>query len=162
MSRKILFLDVDGVLNNRESSMNPMRSIFSIHPDCTRRLRDVVEDLDVKLVLSSTWRLAVGDAVDAGRIRDAMADHGWAAPPFVGCTPRAPNVDRIWARMERRGLECERWIEQNGQPGDVYVAVDDDTDFDGFRGTLVLTDFDPGLTGEKAAEIRAAFAREAA
>lgn len=155
--RRVLFLDVDGVLNNRESMMREGGGMFRMHPPCVARLKALVEDLDAKLVLSSTWRMAFGKGIWTAV--DALYAHGWKTNRrhFLGHTPLSSKMVGAFTSADRRGAECERWIEENGEPGDVYVAVDDDSDFAGFRGTLVLTQHEPGLTDEKAAEIRAAF-----
>jgi hypothetical protein len=47
---KVIFLDVDGVLNGHESQ-------WRVIPECVRLLNEIVERTGAKLVLSSSWRL---------------------------------------------------------------------------------------------------------
>lgn len=165
MGRKILFLDIDGVLNNRASMMMAGVSIFRVHPDCVARLRFLVEHLGVKIVLSSTWRkggASNGRGDGFWRAKDAIVEaSGWVAP-FIGVTPdlsSQPTPGGLWS-SKCRGEECNQWVRDNGQPGDVYVAVDDDADFETFVGTLVRIAHEPGLTDEDCEKIAAAFARK--
>ena len=147
--RKILFLDIDGVLNNRESMMRTDVSIFRVHPTCAHRLwRLIVED-GVELVLSSTWRFGgVGYEPGPRLAMDAIHDAIGQYVRFLGFTPRD---------LDERGDECNIWIKRHGRTGDVYVAVDDDGDFSRFVGTLVKTDPEPGLTDDNVEAIREAF-----
>lgn len=157
-ARRIIFLDIDGVLNNRESMMRQTSlSVFSVSAECAARLRSVVDELDIKLVLSSTWRFR-GDSRKQGlgfwRAKDALLDVGWSHAPFIGYTDDLVRQGLV----RQRGDECNAWIEKNGRPGDRFVAVDDDGDFDRFVGTLVKTQHEPGLVDEDVEKIRLAFA----
>lgn len=162
--RRVLFLDIDGVLNNRESMMRTDVSIFRVNAACAMRLRNLVNDLGIRLVLSSTWRKgggANGRSDGVWRAREAIHEACSWAPLFIGFTPdlssqREPGG--LWT-SKARGEECNDWIRCYGQPGDVYVAVDDDSDFNTFIGTLVRTDHDPGLTDADCEKIREAFTR---
>lgn len=49
---KVLFLDVDGVLNTSKS-----KSIFALGKGHLKLLKSIVEDTDCKIVLSSAWRI---------------------------------------------------------------------------------------------------------
>ena len=157
--RKILFLDIDGVINNRESMMAEGGSVFRVSKTCTDRLRALVEVLDIKLVLSSTWRFGgAGYRPGFMRAKDAMADVGWSRIPFIGFTPDLTRPEQSGIHLAReRGDECNVWVKRHGRPGDVYVAVDDDGDFSRFVGTLVRTDHEPGLTDDDVEAIREAF-----
>jgi len=50
METKILFLDVDGVLNNTET-------MIEFDEKCINKLKDIVEKTECKIVISSTYRL---------------------------------------------------------------------------------------------------------
>lgn len=58
--RKVIFLDIDGVLINRESFMAPlkMRGVrVAAHPACMAQLNRIIADTGAGIVVSSTWRL---------------------------------------------------------------------------------------------------------
>lgn len=158
MSRNILFLDMDGVLNNRRSMSEPGDSLYRVDYECTQRLLNLWRKVPFQIVLSSTWRLYAS----WDQVNDAMFRCGWFRPPFIDKTRDL----RVWGESSgehtTRGRECLDWIRRCGRPGDKYVAVDDDNDFGPFvksGHTLVLTQHEPGLTQENVHQIRAAFER---
>ncbi len=51
---KVLFLDIDGVLNGHEKHTDSPYT--TIRPDCVRRLNEVLKATEAKLVISSAWR----------------------------------------------------------------------------------------------------------
>ena len=53
---KVIFLDVDGVLNC-QSSKARFRGYIGIDNDKVKRLRDIVKATNAKIVLTSTWKL---------------------------------------------------------------------------------------------------------
>lgn len=52
---KIIFLDVDGVLNC-QSSESKCHGFIGIDSDKVKRLRKIIEATDAKIVLTSTWK----------------------------------------------------------------------------------------------------------
>jgi hypothetical protein len=53
--KKIIFLDVDGVLHPFHGHMSESQ-ITTFHKSCMEALRNIVEDTDAEIVLSSSWR----------------------------------------------------------------------------------------------------------
>ena len=53
---KVIFLDVDGVLNTKYSKSRCGRFI-GIDKDKVAQLKRIVDETDAEIVLSSTWRL---------------------------------------------------------------------------------------------------------
>lgn len=159
---RIIFLDVDGVLNNRKSMQlaqapiegelpihppGPLGFLFTVDPEAVTRFREVVEELDLKIVLSSTWRF------HPTAIQTAFKWCGWENPPFIGSTPR--NVpDGV---KDNRGNQIQAWIDQNLQnKPHQFVIVDDDSDI--HQNTrFVQTDHELGLTEENCNHIRMLF-----
>ena len=70
--KPILFLDVDGVLNNTEA-FKSQRSMFALCGQAINRLRRVVDDTGCLIVLSSYWRFNP-DSMHILRIR--LAEKG--------------------------------------------------------------------------------------
>jgi hypothetical protein len=142
--RRILFLDVDGVLNHEgmpEPDGEPPLYGAPLCRDCIRRLSDVCDQTGARIVVSSSWRL------NPDSMRDLRAALGGR---IIGATP-ARNVGA-------RHKEIEEWIVQAREPID-GVVVDDDTDAEVALMPFVRTDFlNGGFTDAHAAQIRARWA----
>jgi hypothetical protein len=131
---KILFIDIDGVLNTT-STRNPRKLPYVAEKKFVVRLRKLLGACRAKTVLTSTWRY------DPAGLFSAKF-HGI---PFIGCTPDLPHK----ARRE----EIRKWL--RGHPRVTRFAVLDDED-DGLD-ELPLFQPDPrhGLTPEIARAIKA-------
>src|SRR4051812_18579144 len=83
---KILFLDVDGVLNRVGTKERCPNGCIGVEPDLCARLERVVSSTGCSIVLSSTWRLhpdilpylwnRVGDTVASCYIGDTPSAMG--------------------------------------------------------------------------------------
>lgn len=126
---KVLFLDIDGVLNSVDSSIafsNMNRNIFKnemrLDPVSIGLLRSLcvgkhncdIETHDVKIVISSTWRLGrtVQDFIDIFTL------YGWDNCPIIGKTKVLNNGNR--------GDEIQEWLDSKDI--EYYVILDDDSD----------------------------------
>lgn len=123
MSRKIIFLDIDGVLNSLRSCLAlggypfPGRSKerdWHLFDDvAVGLLRRVVSKTGAVCVLSSSWRLGM----DADDLQDLAERLG---VPIIGKT-------RDTYSRERRGEQIRDWLQTN--PDVVcYAILDDDSD----------------------------------
>src|ERR1700709_1279552 len=54
-SMKVIFLDIDGVLNSTHTA-NPRSFPYIVDPELVTRLKDVLAKTGAEVVLSSTWR----------------------------------------------------------------------------------------------------------
>lgn len=109
---KLLFLDVDGVLNHYGS-----RSW--IDPACLARLRRILDATGARSVLSSDWKDVLlhperHDPTDLARVRTLYEDPGLH---FAGITP---NVD-----PDRRELEIAAFLANPPEPVDAFAILDD-------------------------------------
>lgn len=130
---KVLFLDVDGVLN-MHSSGGPM----ALNKKRIKELARVVETTGCKLVLSSTWR-KLDDA--KRKLRNHL---GYKGMKIYSQTPADYFVER-----QVRGDEIQMWLDNHTV--ECYAIVDDDGDMlDHQRPFFVQTDGNQGLTAEKA------------
>jgi len=131
--KRVLFLDVDGVLNSRNDCNPDGLGDFHLH-----QLKKIVDETQCVIVLISSWRLA--DDLTA-KLRRAFERHGisiW--------------IDSIPDISSDRAEEVEAWIALNGPCGGVVL----DDDCDGFEKTglrCVQTSVDHGLTEELATEV---------
>lgn len=112
--RRVIFLDIDGVLNSACSG-KIFKSFRVLDPEAVCLLRDFTVRYNMELVISSTWRIPE-DWLDI--IRDALAQAGWSNPPIVGKTPSLHHLTR--------GHEIQAWLEQNSV--DSFIILDDDAD----------------------------------
>ena len=113
---KVIFLDIDGVLNTTRIMIAYGKGVTGSFEEQASRLdpipilflRRLVKYADVKIVLSSTWRLC----------------KEWRELSEITQLPisaRTPFLDDI------RGRDIEKWMTDN--PGVTqYVIIDDDSD----------------------------------
>jgi hypothetical protein len=121
VSRRVVFLDIDGVL----APIRQWDRYGDLDPGCIRVLNEIVGGGGADVVVSSTWRH--GKTVTE---LQAMLD----AEGFIGCvidkTPTGgPGADR--------GDEIAAWLAGHAVAG--YVIIDDHGDMGGLRAQLVLT-----------------------
>jgi hypothetical protein len=120
---KLIFLDIDGVLNSVDSST--AANALKLHRledfDKVRfgLLKWLCDQTDAQIVISSTWRI--------GRTPDWFigyfeAQGCWRYAPVVGMTPRGGGF---------RGKEVNEYLETNGFRPETckHVIFDDDSDF---------------------------------
>jgi hypothetical protein len=120
---RLIFLDIDEVLNTTKSmvlagqGVHPpglLGSAFTVNRECVATLRKVVEELDLKIVLSSTWRH------HPHAFMTAMTWAGWPRCPLIGRTGRSELT-----RGFIRGDEIDTWRRENNALAYPYVIVDD-------------------------------------
>ena len=54
--KKIIFLDIDGVLNSETYDKN--RTAGAIDPECAKRLNRIIKETNADIVISSSWKLS--------------------------------------------------------------------------------------------------------
>ena len=132
---KILFLDVDGVLNSRKDG-NSIKLSTDSH---LRLLQEIVKATGAKIVLSSSWR--VGPAKAFRNLNNRLAEYGLE---IMDSTPVLPG-------SSCKGDEIRQWLSDNGQSVETFVILDDDEDMAEFTDTnLVQTDSEYGLQDKEA------------
>lgn len=109
---RVLFLDVDGVLNR--TGYQPVESFGLrswIEPELASRLSIVLARTDARIVMSSDWR--VGRTLE--RIGEELNAAGITAP-VLGKTPELGGP---------RWREIETWMVENAVAREQVVIVDD-------------------------------------
>jgi hypothetical protein len=147
---KLVFLDVDGVLNHAGWLQSRRRhedvgmqysfrneeelwSACSIDPACVARLNRLY-DVGARFVLSSTWR-GMHTLPVMNRL---LGYHGFTGI-LVGATPSLPG--------QGRGREIYEWmLAMNFEERPPLVILDDDSDMSPYMAHLVQTDYEMGLT----------------
>lgn len=144
---KIIFLDIDGVLNNENTFINN-RNVYEATgtrlPDLEEKkielLKKIVEATNAEIVLSSTWRYHwkkefIGDKNQGflGKWLDEMFQK-------VGLTifDKTPSIN------DDRGLEISTWLSNRNDVTN-WIVIDDEifSDFEkhGILPRLIKTDF---------------------
>lgn len=143
---KLLFLDVDGVLNNLVI-LSESRSSNPLGEQHLRLLKMLVAGSGCDIVLSSTWRLFHESKLS---LEVAFKEH--EIPMWVGCTPELINQPRSAEILQY----LEAWLQgRDLRDPVVAVGIDDDEDIDIGTGhglpvhfKPLRTSFDNGLTAE--------------
>lgn len=131
-SMKVIFLDIDGVLNDGVKIMETESDFPSKdHLDC---LKAIVDATDAKIVLSSTWRLFPAARND---IKNALRNVG------------LEFIDRTKELPKGRGAEIKEWLSRHEDVCQ-FVILDDDIDdiVTHFPENIVKTTFYQGLLPE--------------
>jgi hypothetical protein len=138
---KILFLDIDGVLNSRTYLMvcykQGMVPDDKIDPDAVKRLNQITDATGASIVVSSTWRLPYVWHNNVADLRKLLKKVGITAT-ILGATPDHQ-------RSHGRGGEIQDWMDNCGQQIDSFVILDDDNDMGKLDKFLVKTTFTDGL-----------------
>jgi len=158
--KKIIFLDIDGVLNVYCQGRDVFGCTFHKHFEDNLRL--IIEQTGAKIVISSTWRYS-GLKV----MKEMWISRGLAGE-VIDITPdmiKFVDNEDIYESVER-GEEIHKWLDDHSDI-ESYVIIDDDDDMlESQKDNFVLTannsdhedcvDIGYGLTricAEKAIEI---------
>lgn len=138
----ILFLDVDGVLNNSkhlvENRLLLSRSEEHFDKKNVAVLAKIVEIAKPKIVISSTWR----KMHTLSEIRGFLISAGMTRP--VNVVDKTPNYVGVGCK---RGDEIQYWLDEH-QKEEPFCILDDDDDMLHLLPFLVQTSFETGLTEE--------------
>lgn len=139
--RRIIFLDIDGVLVNiRSLKERSGRDAVADHK-CVYALNKITNITGAKIVLASSWRFC---GLEEMRL---ILAHWGVRGELIGCTPDLtmppPTSDALYVGVPR-SREIQSWMDENGKP-DFFVVIDDDADA-GIDGRQVITRFEDGLT----------------
>lgn len=140
---KVIFLDIDGVLNTEKRLLNNNGELY-VEKDKIELLKEIIDKTKAKVVLSSTWRV-LAQSKDSKEypkyeaFEIELEKHGIA---IFGYTP---------VFLDYRPLEIKMWLESQSDQEICFVSLDDDfekKDYDkyGIGDCLIKTDFSTGMT----------------
>ena len=134
----IIFLDVDGVLNNM-AYLKGKDIGKEIDMRAVERLAEIYNECDCRIVLSSSWRelrdSETKEPLSMYRyLEDCLGEYGMK---IVDVTPMI---------MSNRPEEIAAWLKENGNMVKNFVSLDDDFDEKHYRnfglgGHLIRTEF---------------------
>jgi hypothetical protein len=138
---KILFLDIDGVLNHHDwwrrrgelpdGSSEFDRRLHDLDPVAVGYLNEIVAATKVKVVISSTWR----QHSSLSDLRGLLKKAGFIGD-LIDKTPRIPAP---------RGREIQLWLDEALRDVESFVILDDDDDMEHLSYRLVKTSMFHGL-----------------
>ena len=139
MKKKIIFLDIDGVLNSWDYMITLPVGMESteanqIDPALVQNLNKIVDKTSAQVVLSSTWRILCR----LPEMRQILRSRG-AKIDLIDKTPRLYG---------HRGQEIQKWLDDAKNLGievESFVILDDGNDMDHLSDRLVLIDPNIGL-----------------
>lgn len=152
-----LFLDIDGVLNTGRYSdylvgnglCETDADGYLFDPEAVQNLEHIIDATDAKIIITSTWRLD-GDMQALWRNRDIAGE-------VIGITPtllREKGVGKFRCWFGDRGMEIDKWLQDNATAPYKYAILDDEDDYlEAQSDHLVLTDQMTGITKEVADKV---------
>ena len=128
---KLLFLDIDGVMTNDDTIINPSQ-LISFSPSCVDVLNQILRTHDLKIILTSSWRTVF----DAEKQNQFFIENGIIQTP-AGQTPSISNL--------KRGLEIKKYLEKRNP---THFLILDDMEITGFPNNFLHINPATGLTNE--------------
>ena len=126
---KVIFLDVDGVLNSAQDGYS-IRLKTDSH---LKLLQYIVKETGAKIVLSSSWRIGFTPAS-----KNLMARFKEYGLELMDCTPELSSACR--------GDEIRKWLNDKEYTVERFVILDDEANMAEFaEKNLVQTDTNAGL-----------------
>jgi hypothetical protein len=119
---KVIFLDIDGVLNHEQhykwlmetDEPTPLQRVYpysEFNPKSCQFLNDIIKETGAEIVVSSSWRL------DGENQLNSLFKH-FGLPRIYSTTPCLNTA---------RGIEIDAWLGSHPEV-DTYVILDDDED----------------------------------
>jgi hypothetical protein len=121
---KVIFLDIDGVLNVMYPERDEYGSIF--HPHLVDNLKMIIDATGAKLVISSSWRHS-GEIImkEMWKFRNLPGEVIGITPWFIDDEPRDEKLS--FKEEAERGREIDAYMKDHPEITN-YVIIDDDDD----------------------------------
>ena len=155
---KVIFLDIDGVLNTggwytRMDRNTPKDKYgYAFDPKSVANLKMIIDETGADIVISSSWK-----SFGLSGLEDMWQDRGLPGK-LIGITPNSVSDEMLLnANLDHmelfsiRGMEIKEWLDKHGKKVSHYVIIDD---MDNFlpeqKPHFVQTDPEVGITEEDA------------
>lgn len=123
MSNKVIFLDIDGVIQSPRYCVSTQQTgvMCAFEPAAMNFLRIILENTGAKIVISSTWR--IGDyETSRNELKMIFCACGYSEIAEAFHTDwRTENLNAI------RGTEIKEWLDRHKNIKE-YLILDDDND----------------------------------
>ena len=155
---KVLFLDIDGVLNTKYWYTQMDRNTpkdkygYAFDPKAVANLKRIVEETGADLVVSSSWK-----CMGLSQIEEMWRDRSLPGK-IIGITPNSvsdemllnADIDSI-ELFHIRGEEIKEWLTKHGKQVSNYAIIDDmDNMLSEQQSRFVHTNPEVGITEEDA------------
>lgn len=141
---KLLFLDIDGVLNSMPSTDEIKQlkkqlceykfqmKLYGLDEELVKLLKLIIERTQCKIVFSTSWRYFKDHPIVGSDWRKSLSEMlNVSQDIFLGNTANISFCAGGWdvGYNRRRGLEIKNWIENHTEPGKFkYCVIDDEID----------------------------------
>jgi hypothetical protein len=165
---KVVFLDIDGVLNIGDTTFLPEVYVMAdlekgeqkvgfnvLSASCISQLNRVTETTGAKIVISSSWRCGLPTPKGMRLLATYLKSCG-VTGDIISRTPIYPEYAAEMAKEGKsstiialawaRGKEIQLWLDKHLV--DSFVIVDDMSDMEHLTPFLVQTNFEDGITKE--------------
>jgi len=163
---KILFLDIDGVLNCMPGAATRMalynkdkelfhNKLYGLDPDLVKNLKLILDRTGAKIVFSTSWRYFKDHPIVGSDWRESLAKMlGVSQDIFIGNTPDINTCGDSNSGSRRRGSEIIHWLTSGVSNNTIeigkfkYCVIDDEvSDIIGVipERCVVHTDMNYGL-----------------
>lgn len=136
-TRAIVFLDMDGVMN--DESRHPRTRYCRTDPACVDRLDRILVETDARIVLTSAWRYLVhGGSMTLLGLANLLYTHWIDGDRLIGVTRRDTMVETPsgpFPVKDERGRQIADWRREHEHTGP-YVVLDNG---DGKGGDIGIT-----------------------
>ena len=148
---KIIFLDIDGVLNSEnyyEKVDRTKKDWNKFNPLAVEMIRRLIEEFDASIVISSTWRYGLvkelkNELIKSGLVKYLHKD--WKTPEIY---------------PSHRGEEINLWLDNHSEVIDYVIIDDDENILEEQKNWFIRTDINVGMTEEHYYKAREIFATE--
>lgn len=144
MNRRIIFLDIDGVLNHQEGFRNghckyvEYKDInyMAFEPNSKKWINKLIEETNAEIVISSTWRKSGAEFMAKVWTNEEMSGiitgcTDWIHADGYGRTPRGFEIDHYLKTLGYYDIFYDKdvqrkYMEESGISN--YIIIDDDGD----------------------------------
>jgi hypothetical protein len=134
--RKVIFLDIDGVLNTKwwytQMNRNTPKDKYgyAFDPNAVSNLKKILDQTGADIVISSSWK-----SFGYSELEEMWEERGLPGK-LIGITPNSVSDEMLLNadldNMELfsiRGMEIKEWLDKHGRNVSHYVIIDDMDNF---------------------------------
>ena len=159
--RKVIFLDIDGVLNTKwwyaQMNRNTPKDKYgyAFDPNAVSNLKYILDQTGADIVISSSWK-----SFGFSELEEMWEERGLPGK-LIGITPNSVSDEMLLNadldNMELfsiRGMEIKDWLSKKGRSISHYAIIDDmDNMLPEQQSHFVKTDPEIGITKENADQV---------
>lgn len=161
MMRKVIFLDIDGVLNTKwwytqmDSNTHKDKYGYAFDPKAVANLKNIIEETGADIVISSSWK-----CFGLSQMEDMWNERNLPGK-IIDITPNSvsdelllnADIDSI-EMFHIRGEEIKEWLSKHGKRISNYVIIDDmDNMLPEQQSYFVQTNPEVGITKEDSEKV---------